>query len=154
MLDKHALNLGKLVGSYHSLEFVLRAFLSQEENSGGKGPNHGTDPYQLPVGSEMAEDPLTNYDSLTQLMTKANKHLAVGGQPALPDRLIEVRDAIAHGRVSTYSKDGVLRLLKFDRPRDGKVRIAFNETMDEQWFDTERKGINDAIMWIHSILDS
>ena len=154
MLDKHALNLGKLVGSYHSLEFVLRAFLSQEESSGGKGPNYGIDPYQLPVGADMAEDPLTNYDSLTQLMTKANKHLAARSRPALPDRLIEVRDAIAHGRVSADSEDGVLRLLKFDRPRHGKVRIAFNETMDEQWFDAERKRINDAIIRIHSTLDS
>lgn len=154
MLDAHTINLGKLIVNYHSLEFAIRALLSQAENGGTPGPNHGIDPYQRPVGTLLAEDALTNYDSLTTLITKANKHLKKHGQPELSSRLIEVRDAIAHGRVSADSEGGVLRLLKFDRPQDGNVRIAFNEIMDEAWLSTERKRISDAILSIRPLLDS
>jgi hypothetical protein len=38
-----------------------------------------------------------------------------------------------------------MRIIKFERPKDGQARIAYNEVMSEQWFLENKARVGDAI---------
>ncbi|MBI3248042.1 MAG: hypothetical protein HYZ50_16175 [Deltaproteobacteria bacterium] len=138
-LDEHALNLGGLFGNLQSLEFLLRGFLNRLSGARPIGVPYGTDIYSFPVGTELPENDLTSYDSLSLLVAKFNQEMKCRGTPEIDEKIVELRDALVHGRVSAAIQDESLRLLKFDEPKNGTVRITFNEVMTEEWF-KEQKG--------------
>jgi hypothetical protein len=109
------------------------------------GVPYGTDIYSFPVGSELPENDITSYDSLGQLLTKFNAEMEKRGHAQLDMGLVDLRDALAHGRASAAVPDDTLRLIKFDKPRDGKVRVTFNELMTEQWFASQKARVSAAI---------
>jgi hypothetical protein len=47
--------------------------------------------------------------------------------------LVDLRDALAHGRVSAAAPNDDLQLLKFERPVNGRTRVVFSERLTEQW---------------------
>jgi hypothetical protein len=136
--DKHALSLGKLVANLQSLEFLLRGFLSTiyDADSDGLIPDMPRDVYNLPVGSIVPENYITNYLSLGKLIDAYNEYVNERDTTLKIDRgtLVELRDALAHGRVSGTEPFPPLKILKFDQPRREQVRVAFSQTMDEDWF--------------------
>jgi len=142
-LVKHAGTLGRLVGNLQSLEFLLRLFLQKQPSARPLGMAPGKDVYSYPVGSWLPENDLTSYDSLGQLIDKYN------AQPHVTqvDRsIVEVRDALAHGRVSgTDDSTQPLRLMKFSRPCAGRVRVEYNEELSPEWFSTEIRRVLDAV---------
>ncbi len=144
-LDQHAIQLSKLMGSFHALEFLLRGFLQKLPTARPIGIPSGTDLYSFPIGTELPENEFTSYDSLGELIDKCNSELNKRGLTIIDKTLIEVRDALAHGRVSAASATGTMRLIKFDRPVNARVRVAFNEQLSESWFVTQRKRVNEAI---------
>jgi hypothetical protein len=147
-IDEHAKQLGQLLGNFQSLEFILRAFLQALPSARPLGIPHGTDIYVFPVGTELPENELTSFDSLGKLIEKFNAEMSVRGFSGIDPRLVEIRDALAHGRVSSASVDDDLRLLKFDRPVNGKVRVVFNEKMTATWFVTQKKRVYEAILFV------
>src|SRR5258705_13415551 len=97
----HALDLGKLIGNLHSLEFLLRAFLQKLPTARPTGVPWGFDIYSFPVGTELAESELTSFDSLAVLIDKVNTELfRQGSNDRIERSLVELGDALAHGRVS------------------------------------------------------
>lgn len=132
--DEHARYLGKLVANFQSLEFILRAFLQQLPTAPPFGLAHGTDIYSFPVGTEVPVNELTNFDSLGQLIKKFNSEMKRRGLNKIDEDLIAVRDALAHGRVSAPNPNDEIRLLKFSKPENGRVRVEFNEVMSAAWF--------------------
>ena len=50
-----------------------------------------------------------------------------------------------HGRVSALENDYQIRLIKFSKPDNGKVKIVYNEAMTEQWFKENKKRVFEAI---------
>jgi hypothetical protein len=110
---------------------------------------YGTDIYLSPVGTELPENDITSYDSLGDLFTKFNAVMVSRGQAQLDMRVVDLRDALAHGRVSAAVPDDTLRLIKFDKPKNGKVRIAFNELMTEQWFTSKKAQVLAAVELVH-----
>jgi hypothetical protein len=147
-LDEHARHLGGLLGNLQSLEFLLRLFLSKLPDAAPTGVPSGTDIYSFPVGAELPENNFTNYDSLTQLLNKFNAEMQLRGEQLIDDDLVILRDALAHGRVSAAVENENLRLLKFDKPIQGKVRVAFNEVMTEAWFTAQKARVNAAIHYV------
>jgi len=115
-------------------------FLQAQPGARPIGIPRGTDIYSFPVGSEVPENELTSYDSLGILIAKFNRAMIAQGKPTIEPALVDLRDAVAHGRVSAPTRDGYFRLLKFDRPVAGRVKVTFNEVMTEVWFkaQTER----------------
>ena len=150
-LDEHVKQLGRLVGNFQSLEFILRAFLQELPTARPIGIPEGTDIYSYPVGTELPENELTSYDSLGDLIEKFNAEMEMRGLSKIDPTLVEVRDALAHGRVSASSKNDNLRLLKFDKPKNGKVRVVFNEKLTETWFANQIKRVYEAIQIVASI---
>lgn len=143
--DEYREKLGAVVENFHALEFLLRAFLQKQPSARPLGFPPGTDIYAFPVGSELPESELTSYDSLGELISKFNQAMIACGKPVLDSTLVDIRDAIAHGRVSSRTKQGYLRLLKFDRPSGGKVRVVFNQELNEAWFKVQTERLWAAI---------
>ena len=80
------------------------------------------------------ENPITNYDSLRVLVKKVNEQL---GDLEVPDRIDEtvadLRDAIAHGRITALHPEGPYRLLKFSRAKEGMVQVEVAKTLSPSW---------------------
>jgi hypothetical protein len=145
-IENHALDLGKLVGNLHSLEFCLRMFLQKMPTARPTGLPWGVDVYSFPVGTELVESELTSFDSLAALIDKVNAELFRQGSSERVDRsLVELRDALAHGRVSANAENETLRLLKFNKPNRGRVQITFNQVMSKEWFAEQQKQVFSSI---------
>lgn len=151
--DEHVRLLGRLLANLQSLEFLLRVFLGHLPGAKPMGVPYGTDIYAFPVGAELPENDMTSYDSLSQLLSKFNREMNCRGEATIDESLVELRDALAHGRVSAAVEDENLRLLKFDKPRDGKVRVTFNEMMTEEWFLNQKNRVLAAITYAHRQLE-
>jgi len=152
-LDEHARHLGRLLSNLQSLEFLLRAFLSQLPGARPFGLPDGTDIYSFPVGARVPENDLTSYDSLTQLLEKFNSAMRAHGKAEIGGSLIELRDALAHGRVSAAEENENWRLLKFSKAKGGSVQITFSEVMTEAWFNGQNMELVDAVRYVHSQLE-
>lgn len=152
-LDTHVQGLGKLLGNFHSLEFTLRLYLYKLPSAPSSGVLYGTDIYSFPVGTELNECAITNYDSLGDLIDKYNKEMKARGVAALDQEIVEIRNALAHGRVSAKNMDKPLRLLKFSKPnKSGRVCITFNEELSEVWFTTQIERVANAIQSVRQQL--
>jgi len=88
----------------------------------------------------------TNYDSLDKLIVKYNK--IASGLSKLPNdltvnsKLVDLRDALAHGRafMSIPKTISPLLLLKFSDPKKGKTtKVEFIDVMTTNWLDEKIK---------------
>lgn len=136
--EEHAYNLGSVVANLQSFEFGLRLFLCVAHNEPIKIPSRG----QI-TGPETY---LTNYDSLSELIKKYND-IASSKFPhlTLDSSVVEIRDALAHGRTLSPASDPPVRIFKFDRPRNGIVNVVYDQMMDRQWRDQSLKVILEQI---------
>ena len=148
--EEHARHLGGLLANFQSLEFVLRAFLHALPKAGRMGVPYGTDIYLSQVGTELPENEFTNYDSLGDLIDCFNKEMKTRGLPEIDLKLVEVRNAIAHGRVSAPSQNETLRLIKFGKPLNKKVKVEFNEMLTKEWFICQKRRVCEAINLVHT----
>ena len=153
-MNNYSVRLGKLVSNLQSLEFILRAYLQQLPNSRPFGIHEGEDIYQYSVGSELPVNEITSWDSLGQLIDKHNQWAVTQGEEEIDESIVELRDALAHGRVSASSPNDSLRLLKFSRPVNGKVRVVFNEMLSLEYLDRHIKRVHKAIMIVNAKLKS
>jgi hypothetical protein len=152
-LENHSLDLGRLVVNLHSLEYLLRCFLQKMPTARPRGVPWGVDIYSFPIGTELAESELTSFDSLAVLIDKVNAELSRQGLPERIDpTLVHLRDALAHGRVSAAEEGGTLRLLKFDKPVDGRVRITFNQVMSAEWFSAQLRRVSQSIQILANVI--
>ena len=147
--EPHVVGLGGLMGNLQSLEFVIRVFLGHLPGALPHPVPHGTDVYTLPVGTKLPVSELTDDCSLGKLIEKFNVEMAARRAPLMDATLVNLRDALAHGRVSAAMQGDTLRLLKFSRPdRRGMVTITFNESMTAEWFTTQKKRVREAMLLV------
>lgn len=143
--DKYPLYLGELVANFHSLEFALRAFLWKEENATGITPSQSMNLDELNRGDIVPENAFTNYDTLEQLIDKYNNNHIISKTDLMIDKtLLDIRDAIAHGRVSARTPSDSSKLLKFSRPKGKKVKVTHSISMTKEWFNEQIKRTNKA----------
>lgn len=108
-MNRDAQLLGELVSNLLSLELVLR--LSKV--------NH----FSLKIGNIVDENEFTNDDTLVQLIDKYNDYVKSYDPALIIDKsLVSTRDALAHGRIVRSRSEGSSRLLKFDKPDNGRVK--------------------------------
>jgi len=144
-VDSHPYNLGLLLSNFQSLEFALRAFLQNLPDAAPLGIPHGVDIYTCPVGTDLPINAFTNYDSLSDLLKKYNAEMRKAGGSLIDESLIDLRDALAHGRVAMRGDNVDHHLVKFSRPVDNKVRVTFNEEMTTIWFKANVDRVSAAI---------
>jgi hypothetical protein len=142
--------LGKLVMSLQTLEVAIRVFLGGQPGARPWGWKYGTSVYSCGAGTELDESDFTSYDSLPRLIGRYNEVARPQGLPELGKEVVEVRDALAHGRLLGHGPGAVLRLIKFSRPqKNGRVRVEFNEEPTLAWFvarHAEVKRAYDAVL--------
>lgn len=87
------------------------------------------------MGDQVAEDAFTNWDTMRELIAKYNSRIeSVDRSLCVDDSVVELRDALAHGRAAALSPSGPMRLLKFTKPKNGQVEVTFAAQMDKTWF--------------------
>lgn len=136
MAKNHALLLGKLIGNLHSLETLLRVFLNNKNLAASPGIPMGKSHFQLQVGDFVPENAFTNFDSFGALVSKYNNAISQKNVTLrVDDRVVRIRDLLAHGRVSADSIDASrLAIIKFEKPTKGHVRVSDSALMTEWWF--------------------
>jgi hypothetical protein len=111
-----ALALGKFVSNLQCLEFLLRNYLyNHMESSASTLPVRL---HEMHVGDWVAVNAFTDYKSLGQLIEHYNEAVAADPNLVVDPSVVSVRDALAHGRVSSRTIDSLPtpRILKFDTP--------------------------------------
>jgi hypothetical protein len=152
-LDEYAKNLGGLIANLLSLEISLRGFLRNLPDAPPSGLPHGTDIYTCAVGTVLPETDFTNYSSLFSLIKKVNAELIRQKvSPQIDISLVDLRDALAHGRVSAPVEGNIMRLIKFSKPAKGYVEITVNEEMTADWFSEQRKRILEAMQIVAKVM--
>lgn len=136
----HAYLLGQIVTNLLSIELLIRAFLNYHPDT--KEAHFNMDDIDnTPVGDEVPKNSLTNYDTLGVLIKKYNKIIRkIDTTLCIDKTVVDIRDFIAHGRL--YGKDVTvfpLRMIKFDQPINGKVKIIKKEVLETDWFCTQRR---------------
>jgi hypothetical protein len=144
-LEHYAHSLGAIVANLQSLEFTLRGVLQNLPTARTLGIPPGTDIYAVPVRSELPESEMTSYDSLGELIDKYNTLARDNGLSEIDRGIVDLRDALAHGRVSAAVPSADLRLLKFSKPKNGKVTVTFNALLSEDWFSEQRRITGEAV---------
>jgi predicted GTPase len=154
-MEEHAENLGKLVANMQSLEFALRAFLLNVEIiQRGPLPQLVKNLHDVNEGDIVPLNALTNYDNLRQLITKYNNHPKILSANLTIDKtLVDIRDAIAHGRISSPNPSASLKLLKFDKPKINQVKVAFSALMTKGWFKEWITRYYNALMTVNKAIE-
>lgn len=150
MESDHILWLGRLVGNFHSLEVVLRAYLIGIAHKEGKpvGPPY----WSLNVGDVVASDEFTDYDSLGQLIDRFNDDVATRDSTLSVDRrVVDIRDLLAHGRVAALKEDlSDMKIIKFSRPDRNREAVVASALMSEAWYRSNVKLVYDETMKVHT----
>ncbi len=124
--EEHCEKLGMLIGNLQSLELALRAFLSERHST--MEPDVNVD--EAKVGDWVASNSFTNYMSLGQLVRKFNGFVQGSTPEAMLDpSVVEIRDALAHGRLWSKRRSFPLRLFRFGEPKNNRVQIIMNEDL-------------------------
>jgi hypothetical protein len=126
--DRQFRYLGRILSELQSIEYLLRWWLAI---AGGKEvilPSH--------VGQQLAESPITDYRSLRPLIDDYNSRLNSNEGPyRLDAQIVDIRDALAHGRILAISEEPFFTLYRFSKPVDGRVqtiaiKLLSNDTLE------------------------
>jgi hypothetical protein len=142
-------NIGKIVMNLQSLELSLRLVLDRLQNLDG-----GTeiDLMDLTVGEWVSENYFTNYNTLNQLIKKFNSELRSRGlTERVDDSIVELRDAIAHGRVLALNPEGPYRMVKFSQSKDNKVQVVRSLDITKDWLSEQVSKTNSEIRKVITI---
>lgn len=148
--EKYPLNLGKLLVNFQSLEFALRAFLVNNEIASGITSSQAINLNAMNRGDIVPENAFTNWDNLKQLIEKYNSNSKILSAGLIIDKtLVDIRDAIAHGRVSAPTPSASPKLLKFSKPEGNQVKVAFSVSMTKEWFGEQIKRAYNAVLKVN-----
>ena len=122
---EHAGRVGWLIGQLQSVEFLLRWWLAKNEGLDVRLPRY--------AGEVLAETPFTDYRSLGALIASYNSQLKKDEAKFRVDEVIvDIRDALAHGRILAMEGEEHLVLFRFERPENGKVRTRAITALSEK----------------------
>jgi hypothetical protein len=95
----------------------------------------------------------TNSDDLKQTLEKYNKWAPLNYRIDIAP-IVNMRDALGHGRAFGFGEMKHLRLLKFSRKsKDGKVSVELAQDMTDVWFQTNIETLNAALEKVRNALD-
>src|ERR1700675_2294916 len=141
-LHAHACALGRLAGTFQSLELVTRPFFYSRRDPPHRGFRFRRSMSHLKPGDQVPENAYTSFDTLGQLISRFNR-IAAKRFPtkAIDPSVVAVRDALAHGRVWSDVAGPPLHLLKFSKPMGGAARVEFAEVMSIDWLDAQTQRV-------------
>ena len=136
ILEQYFEELGKMSGGLHTFEIALRQFLFHHE---GSAPF--IDLEKLSVGDPVPENALTDYSSLGPLIERYNRAVAPRDHALLlpKDQIVNLRDALAHGRVLSKTGAPPFRLVTFSNPRKGQIKVQMVVALDAPWLQSQQR---------------
>jgi len=150
-LEAHALSLGKLIGNLQSLEMGARMALVKFDQRAAEQVKT-----QLPhvkAGDLVELNAFTNSDDLTQSLEKFNKRVKPECRIDI-NPIVDLRDALAHGRTFGSGPIMHLRILKFSRKAiAGKVSVELAADMTNEWFREKIQLLMQALEKVRKALD-
>ncbi len=133
--EKYALRIGKIFTNLQALEFLIRARLLDYEIQ----ENISSSSFsikEIKLGDVVEENAFTNYKSLGLIIEDYNANIAKGDSEKVIDAdIVSIRDALAHGRVSSWDPRTDSTLMKFSRSKDGKVEVTDCQELTSDWLD-------------------
>lgn len=140
-------NIGSIVSNLQSLEFALRAFLNETKGYLSVANDKPLNLTKLTVGEWIPENYFTNYDTLKQLIRKTNDELQKRGlSERIDESLIQLRDAIAHGRVLSLHPEGTPHIVKFSKPVESMTKVEISVEMTPEWFTQQIRHTQDELL--------
>lgn len=131
-LDWYDKKLGKLWNYLLSLEVLLRGCILKKRNQESSLPRLDI----LKVGDIVDENALTNYDPLGKVIERFNSFFKKEDWVVEKDKIVQLRDILAHGRLISFKLNYPVKIFKFAKPVKGNVKLEFTEEMTSDWFDT------------------
>ena len=130
--------IGRLMANMWALEFAIRVTLYTMETPAAERRPPSWRFAALAVGDQLPDDRITSWDSLGQLIAAYNDREASRGPDALvPTGIVDLRDALAHGRVLSDTPDGPKVLVRFARPMAGVVAVTEKHTLSPAWLNEQ-----------------
>ena len=128
----YAMGLGKILINLQSLEYCIRYFLlSLEKNI----PPFSINPRSFKKGDRQPLNSFTNIDTLSPLIDKFNRRVKNRYPKYRLDKtLVDLRDAIVHGRISSSQPGLPVWLLNFKKDQHG-IYVAVAEEITRGWLD-------------------
>jgi hypothetical protein len=139
-LTEHATMMGKLLVSFQCLEYALRTFLYGRCDPPHEPLAPGKDLNSTVFGDVVPENAVTRWDSLTLLIKRYNRAIS-DGSLAVDPSIVELRDALAHGRMAASLSERNFALIKFTRPYAGRVEVGFREELSQKWMENQIRRI-------------
>ena len=94
---------------------------------------------------------MTDYSSLQQLINRYNRIVSQTlPDVCVEDWVVELRDALAHGRVASSHPEPPFHLLKFARPTGSSVTVTYNVAMTSEWLSEQIRGVHDQVRKVAS----
>jgi hypothetical protein len=126
-----------------SLEFSARAAVATMSGIAWGGLAN------MQTGQSVAEDPMTNYDQLGTVLSKFNGLASAQAQLDV-GRIVDLRDQLAHGRLSAPTPNYPLTLLKFGKPVKGTIPVLAKIALTDAWFTQQRQFVYNAMETIQT----
>jgi len=146
---KRTENLGRLVSNIQTLEILLRACIFEDEITKGISKQSKKNK-EFVKGEIVPENAFTNWDTLSDLIRKYNE-LPISKGLKIDETLVDIRDAIAHGRVFAYTPLGINQLVRFQKPNRNEVEVEFSVSMTEGWFGKEIGRFYEAVRKVDEV---
>lgn len=132
-----ACGIGRILGNLQSLELLMRIFLNRTHGDPGENDIE-VDLFDIEEGDRLHETPITNYDSLSQVIENYNNSVETVDESLKVDpSLIRIRDGLAHGRVIAQERDLPFHLFKFSQSKNRKVEVTHVIEIDEDWLNKQ-----------------
>jgi hypothetical protein len=129
---RHTLLLGKVLSNVMALEVAMRAALAARPGAPRVHDLGSVDLLSLPEGSDLPESEITKFSYFSTVLESYNSYARSERRREIDVGILELRNLIAHGTI-LGAIGGQPRLLKFSKPRSGRVQILVNQEMTEEW---------------------
>lgn len=115
--------LGEMWRDICSIEFLMRCAIAQKNGDVSKFP---PPPYLKDVEYDNYPESFA-LPLFSNVVMEFNKLFP---ELALSQELVDLRNAMAHGLVTEINNDGIDRLIKFRKQRNGKLKVEFSLTLE------------------------
>jgi hypothetical protein len=139
--------MGQIVVNLQAMEFLLRQYLRSQEPISSVGVLI-PDAEQWHVGTSLPICSFTDYDTLGRVISKYNRHMATSGGIKIDESLVDLREAMAHGRVFStkpLSDENHPYLVQFSPPKEDAVKVLFHAPLSPEWLEKQNARILEAI---------
>ena len=150
MNQDYSTELGHLITNLHSVEFLLRTILFRKDEK--EFDFEYLEIGRLKKGQKVPANPLTDYSTLLSLIKTYNK--SVIDEVKVDERIVEIRDLIAHGRVICIDQsDQNCKIFKFSKVKDKHVTVTDFEVFNKKWITESRNFVHEQIVKLQRVFN-